>query len=189
VSGRGWGRAWDFPVWATNILICTSFSISFNLYSLFYALRPVNVLQNSVFQLSVPSICLCSCRQLAHTIMIWPPSALQTSLWTWFHNMPFLTPLTIFNMHIIPQCRSQWPCGLTRRSAVARLLRLWVRIPPWTWKFVSCECCVLSGRSLCDGLITRTEGSYRLWWVVVCNLETSWMRRPWPTVGCRAKNK
>ena len=26
--------------------------------------------------------------------------------------------------------RSQWPRGLRRRSAAARLLRLWVRIPP-----------------------------------------------------------
>ena len=45
-------------------------------------------------------------------------------------------------------------------------------------------CFVLSGRGLCDGLITRPEESYRLWCVVVCYLETSWMRRPWPTGGC-----
>jgi hypothetical protein len=38
---------------------------------------------------------------------------------------------------------------------------------------VFCECCVLSGRSLCDGLITRPEESYRLWRVVVCDQETS----------------
>jgi hypothetical protein len=31
--------------------------------------------------------------------------------------------------------------------------------------FVCCECCVLSGRGLCDGLITRPEGFYRLWCV------------------------
>jgi hypothetical protein len=30
---------------------------------------------------------------------------------------------------------------------------------------------VLSGRGLCDGLITRPEESYRLWCVVVCGLE------------------
>jgi hypothetical protein len=52
-------------------------------------------------------------------------------------------------------CRSQWPRGLRRRSAAARLLRLSVRIPPGAWMFVCCECCVLSGRGLCDGLITR----------------------------------
>ena len=43
---------------------------------------------------------------------------------------------------------------------------------------VCCECCVLSGRGFCDELITRPEESYRLWCVVVCNLETSRMRRP-----------
>jgi hypothetical protein len=28
---------------------------------------------------------------------------------------------------------------------------------------VCCECCVLSGRGLCVGLITRPEESYRVW--------------------------
>jgi len=32
-------------------------------------------------------------------------------------------------------------------------------------------CRVLSGRGLCDELITRSEESYRLWCVVVCDLE------------------
>jgi hypothetical protein len=59
-------------------------------------------------------------------------------------------------------CRSQWPRGLGRRSAAARLLRSWVRIPPVVWMFVCCECCVLLGRGLCDVLITRPEESYRL---------------------------
>jgi hypothetical protein len=86
-------------------------------------------------------------------------------------------------------CRSQWPRGLGRRSTATRLLRLWVRIPPETWTFVCCECCMLSGTGLCDELITRPEESYRLWCVVVCDLETSWMRRLWPTGGCRAKKK
>ena len=49
-----------------------------------------------------------------------------------------------------------------RRSAAARLLRLRVRIPPGAWKSFCCECCVLSGRGLCDELITRPEKSYRL---------------------------
>jgi len=52
-----------------------------------------------------------------------------------------------------------------------------------------CDCFVLSGRCLCDELITRPEESYRLWCVAVCDLETPWMRRPWPNGGCRAKNK
>jgi len=44
------------------------------------------------------------------------------------------------------------------------------------------ECCV-SGRGLCDELITRPEESYRLWCIVLCGLETSRMRRPWPALG------
>ena len=36
---------------------------------------------------------------------------------------------------------SQWPRGLRRRSAAARLLRSWVRIPPGAGIFVCCECC------------------------------------------------
>ena len=32
---------------------------------------------------------------------------------------------------------------------------------------------MLSGRGLCDELITHPEESYRLWCVVVCDLETS----------------
>jgi len=39
--------------------------------------------------------------------------------------------------------------------------------------FVCRECCVLSGRGFCDELIARPEESYRLWCVVVCDLETS----------------
>ena len=81
------------------------------------------------------------------------------------------------------------PVPVRRMSEAARLLRLWVRIPPWAWMFVCCECCVLSGRGLCNELITRPEECYRLWCVVVCDLETSWMNRSWPNEGCRAKNR
>jgi hypothetical protein len=42
---------------------------------------------------------------------------------------------------------------------------------------------VLSLTGLCDETITRPEESYRLWCVVVCDLETSWRRRPWPIGG------
>jgi len=54
---------------------------------------------------------------------------------------------------------------------------------------VCCERCMSSGRVLCDGLITRPEESYRLWCVVVCDLETSKMRRPWPRVGITCSRK
>ena len=61
--------------------------------------------------------------------------------------------------------RSQLPRGLRRRSAAVRLLRLWFRIPLEPLMSVCCECCVLSGRGLCDELITHPEESYRLWCV------------------------
>jgi len=47
-------------------------------------------------------------------------------------------------------CRSQWPHGLRRRSAAARLLRLWVRIPS-------------EGLDIC------------LLWVVCCKVQVSAM--------------
>ena len=61
----------------------------------------------------------------------------------------------------------------------SHLLKSWVRIPPGAWIFVCCECRVLSGRGLCDELITRPEESYRLCCVVVCDLETSRMGAPY----------
>jgi hypothetical protein len=62
-------------------------------------------------------------------------------------------------------CRSQWPRGLRRGSAAARLLGLWVRIPRGAWTSVSCECCVFSGRCLCDELVPHPEESYQVWCV------------------------
>ena len=44
--------------------------------------------------------------------------------------------------------------------------------------FVSCDCCVLSGRGLCDGLITRPECV-----VPECDRETSIMNMTWPNRG------
>jgi hypothetical protein len=79
--------------------------------------------------------------------------------------------------------RSQWPRVLRHRSAAASLLRLWVQFPSGAWMFVCWECCVLSGRCLCNELITPPYEYYRLWCVVVCNLEISRMRRSWPALG------
>jgi hypothetical protein len=66
-----------------------------------------------------------------------------------------------------------WDCGFESRRGHECL--------------VSCECCVLSGRGLCLGLITRPEESYRVWCVLSeCDREASIMRRPWLTKGCCA---
>jgi hypothetical protein len=94
----------------------------------------------------------------------------------------FITNITYINS---ARGRSRWPRGLRRRSAAARLLRLWVRFPPGCMD-VYYECCVLSGRRLCDGLTTRQEDPYRVRRVVVCDLETSRMRRPWTALSLSA---
>ena len=44
--------------------------------------------------------------------------------------------------------------------------------PAGVWMSVSCECCVLWGRNLCDGPIPRPGESYRLWCL------TSSMKQP-----------
>jgi hypothetical protein len=61
--------------------------------------------------------------------------------------------------------RFQSPHSLWRGSVAARLLGLWVRISPGACMYVCCECCVLSGRILCVGLITLPEESYQVWFV------------------------
>ena len=57
------------------------------------------------------------------------------------------------------------------------------------WMSISCGCCVLWGRNLCDVPISHTEESYRLWCVIVCDLEISIVRRPWTALDCCARNK
>jgi hypothetical protein len=84
------------------------------------------------------------------------------------------------------QRRSQWQRG-RRRSALARMLILWVRIPTGCTDACPLEVLyVLSGRGLYDELITRPEESYRLC-CAVCDVETPRMRRPWPALGSSAK--
>jgi hypothetical protein len=69
-----------------------------------------------------------------------------------------------------------WVCGSSLAETVGSN-------PTGAWMSVCCEFCVLSGRCLCDGLMTHPEESYRLRCVVGCDLETLLMRRPWPTGG------
>ena len=107
----------------------------------------------------------------------------------------FILPVPLYMSHPSPRpwftnrnnirCRSKRPRGLRRRSVAARLLRLWVRITTGAWmSFVSVVCCQVEVSAT-----GWSEESYRLWCVVVCDIETSEMRRPWPTRRCRAKNK
>ena len=92
----------------------------------------------------------------------------------------YLTTHDIHNRQIsMPPVGFEPKISVGERPQAARLLRSWVRIPPGTWIFVCCECRVLSGRGLCDELITRPEESYQLCCVVVCDLETSRIFAPY----------
>ena len=86
-------------------------------------------------------------------------------------------------------CRSQWPSSLRRGSATALLLGLRVRIARRSWIPVFWDYCVLSGRSLCDEPITHPEESYRLSYIVVCDLDISRMKRPCPASGCYVRKE
>jgi hypothetical protein len=54
---------------------------------------------------------------------------------------------------------------------------------------VCCECCVLSGIGLCDEVITRPEESYRLWCIVVCDLENLKNEEAMTRVGSQRHRK
>ena len=92
----------------------------------------------------------------------------------------YLTTHDIHNRQIsMPPVGFEPKISAGERPVATRLLRSWVRIPPGARIFVCCECRVLSGRGLCDELITRPEESYRLCCVVVYDLETSRMGAPY----------
>ena len=67
----------------------------------------------------------------------------------------------------------QWGYGLECQWGLRFRLSmgLRVRILSVACLSVCYECCVLSGRGLCDGLITRPEESYRLWSCSLDNVE------------------
>jgi hypothetical protein len=51
---------------------------------------------------------------------------------------------------------------------------------------VCCECCVLSGRGLCDGLVPRPEESYQVWCVLSVIVKPRKLRQSRPPRGYRA---
>jgi len=82
----------------------------------------------------------------------------------------------------VAKLRKAWVCGRSPAEIVGSN-------PSGAWIFVHCEWCMLSGRGLCDELITRPKKSYRLWWVIVCDLETSSTRWSCPALGRSATRK
>jgi len=52
------------------------------------------------------------------------------------------------------------PITVTERVKAYRFLTSRDRIPTKAWMSFFCGCCVLSGRGICDGSITRPEETY-----------------------------
>ena len=72
--------------------------------------------------------------------------------------------------------------------AAVRLLRLQVQIPPGAWMSVSCECCALLSKVLCNGPIARPEESTECG-ASECDRHTSTMKRPWPIRAVEPREK
>jgi len=107
----------------------------------------------------------CTTYSINRLVFITEMKSVYSAVWSGSLNKAVCASSLEVNKYVVQQvgikyyifkckCRSQWPRGLRRGSAAAPLPRLWVWIPPGTWIPV---CCVLSGRGLCDGLITRPE--------------------------------
>ena len=113
----------------------------------------------------------CQLTALITKLLLLHPNALCTCKSHYNYLGPYssliMTTPSRFTGVYLSFCRSPWPRGRRYGCASARLLGLWVRIPLGT--SVCCECCVLSGRVLCVGLITCPEESCRVlgvwvWW-------------------------
>ena len=73
-------------------------------------------------------------------------------------KMILLGSYDFFRPAEIPICRSQWPRGLRRGSAAARLLRWWVRIPPGhgSLSVVSVVCCLVEVSATSGSLVQKS---------------------------------
>ena len=131
--------------------------------------------------LMINLVCLPTHVNLAHLCCVFPSLCSRSS----FIGLTLLKLLYHVYYYIISVllCRSQWPRSLRRRSAAARLLRSWVRIPPGAWISVCCECCVCCQVEVSATIWSLVQRSSNDFGVSLC------MRRPWPTGGCHSKNE
>ena len=82
---------------------------------------------------------------------------------------------------------SQWPRGLKRGYAAARLLGLWVRIPLAAWNsVVGVVCCQAEVFAAGLSFVQRSPTECG---VSECDRKTSTLSLSWPTGGCRAVKK
>ena len=146
---------------------------------LLYLFVDLSFIENQHISISVPPLMTFTShwkRHCLHTNYIWiffMNISLIFNLLSSFHDAYNLKMKRRFNV-----CQSFHIAGPSGRAGLGvhlRSLACWdcgFESHRGAWMFVCCECCVLSGRGLCDELITRPEESYWLWCVVVCDLET-----------------
>ena len=108
---------------------------------------------NILFRVHAVPKCWRSCRRSLATFVVSSAVNLSTVLDTVLSQFypPRIMTTYFPKIHFTNyrNCRPQWPRGLRRGSAMARLLRLWVRIPPGSWTYVYCRLsCVVRERSL-----------------------------------------
>jgi hypothetical protein len=90
-----------------------------------------------------------------------------------------------------PSRREGRGCGstLSRLHSCCAVRLVYTQISPghiWTILYVSCKCFVLPGKRLCDKPVCRPQQSYWIGCVIVCDLQTSRMRRLRPALCCCA---
>ena len=102
-----------------------------------------------------------------------------------------IADITKFSKFLIKKLET--PIPVATRSKVCLCGRFFAVIvgssPSGAWIFVSYECGVLPAIGPCEGLITRSEESCRLWCVVVCDVETLRKGKPWSALGRSARRE
>ena len=78
--------------------------------------------------------------------------------YTWVTQGNNLQEPTYVVSFLVAERYKAWVCGRSLAGIVGSN-------PTGSMEFCLCECCVWSGRGLCDELITRPEESYRVWCV------------------------
>ena len=113
-------------IWATNSRSVTSWTKYINRNIVAPSLRH--------FVVETQQCILCVCVLLSYmslsSVQIYCVLHSNTFAANFFSRAAMQITRNIFWKNIYSRCRSQWPRGLRRRSAAARLLRSWVRIPP-----------------------------------------------------------
>jgi hypothetical protein len=123
-------------------------------------------------------------RRQAYAVTVssgWTIKRILRTRWIWYWRS-VCRPVNLILIGMGPLCRSRWPCGQMFGSGAARLLGLWVRMPPEASMSVSCECLCCQVEASASGwsLAHRspTEGG-----VSECDREASILRGSLPTRG------